>query len=165
VAHNQCSIEYFIANVFEDCLRIMPDIKLRVIGHSPSERLRSLFARYTSHIKWIDWVEELEEIFGRSAAMLVPLLFGSGVKVKTLESLSHGLPVISTQFGAEGIVSNPTEDSGILVENDLRRFPQHMRSLLDRQSNDRLSREAHEYYAAHHGAETIAEQYKTLFGV
>jgi hypothetical protein len=165
VAHNQCSIEYFIANMFEDCLKIMPGIKLRVIGQAPSERLRGLFAKYASNIEWIGWVAELGKIFVQSSAMIVPLLFGSGVKVKTLESLCYGLPVISTQFGAEGIVSNPTQASGIILENDLRRFPEHMRSLLDRQCNDRLSREAQEYFAANYGEEAIAQKYRSLFGV
>jgi glycosyltransferase involved in cell wall biosynthesis len=165
VAHNQCSIEYFITNVFEDCLKGMPDINLRVIGQAPSERLRSLFARYPSSIEWIAWVGDLGQVFAQSAAMIVPLLFGSGVKVKTLEALYYALPVISTPFGAEGIVSNPVQASGIIIENDLHRFPQHMRSLLDLQNNDRLSRQAHEYYAANYGAEALAREYKTLFGL
>jgi glycosyltransferase involved in cell wall biosynthesis len=165
VAHNQCSIEYFITNIFEDCLKSMPNMKLRVIGQAPSERLRSLFARYPRNIESIAWVSDLGQLFAQASAMLVPLLFGSGVKVKTLEALSYALPVISTRFGAEGIVSDPTQASGIIIENDLMRFPQHMRSLLDLQNNDRISRQAHQYYLANYGAEAIAQEYRSLFGL
>ncbi len=164
VAHNQCSLEYFLTNIFDDCVRSIPGIKLRVIGQDPSDELLALFARYPKNIKWIAWVAELGDIFAQSCAMLVPLLFGSGVKLKTLEALHYTLPVLSTQFGIEGIVSDPAEPSGIIVEDDLRRFPALMRSLLDPQQNNRLSAQARTYYAANYGAEASARQYEALFG-
>jgi glycosyltransferase involved in cell wall biosynthesis len=164
VPHNQCSIEYFIDSAFRDCLVRMPEMKLRVIGPAPSDHLRNLFARYTKSIEWIGWVGDLSAIFAESAAMIVPLLFGSGVKIKTLEAMQHGLPVISTGFGVEGIVSG-TQSAGIIVENDLRRFPLHMETLLDRQTNDRYSREAREYYGANCSAHAVADRYRAIFGV
>lgn len=135
-----------------------------LIGQEPYEEIRTLFARYPRNIEWTAWVAELGDVFASCSAMLVHLLFGSGVKVKTLEALHYALPVISTTFGAEGIVSHSTEVSGIIVENDLRCFPRHMQSLLDPQENSRRSREAREYYVANYGAEANAQQYKLLWG-
>ena len=165
VAHNQCSLEHFITDVFDACMKSIPGIKLRIIGHAPSTELHSLFARYPESIEWTAWIADLGGVFARCAAMIVPLLFGSGVKVKTLEALRHALPVVSTRFGAEGIVSNPTDASGIIIEDDVQRFPQHMQSLLDPRENHRLSNDARDYYAAHFGAEASAQQYEALFGV
>jgi glycosyltransferase involved in cell wall biosynthesis len=166
VAHNQASIEYFIANIFPECLLRMPDMKFRVIGQMPPEQLRKLFALYPRTIEWTEWVADVGEVFAECSAMLVPLLFGSGVKVKTLEALRCGLPVISTAFGAEGITADDSEQtSGIVVENDLQQFPRHMQSLLDPASNDRLSRQAREYYLASYGAQARARKYDALFGL
>jgi len=165
VAHNQCSLEYFISNIFGDCVECIPALKLRVVGQTPSEDLRRLFARYSESIEWNAWVPDLGRLFATSSAMLVPLLFGSGVKVKTLEALSYALPVISTQFGAEGILSGSSEASGIIVEDNLRRFPQHMRALLDPQKNSDLSKQARQYYAAHYTTEACVQQYRALFDV
>lgn len=165
VAHNQCSLEYFIDKVFADCVALMPGIRLHVVGHGPSERLRRLFARYPQNIDWIEWIADLGEVFARCAAMIVPLLFGSGVKVKTLHALSCALPVVSTQFGAEGIMSDPAQGCGIVVESDVRRFPARMRALLEPETNKRLSDEAQRYYAMTCGAEVNARRYGELFGV
>jgi glycosyltransferase involved in cell wall biosynthesis len=105
------------------------------------------------------------EVFARCSAMIVPLLFGSGVKVKTLEALACGLPVISTHFGAEGIISGPAEPAGIIVENDPRRFPRHMRALLDPQTNAGLRRQAREFFSAKFSADAGARRYDALFGL
>jgi glycosyltransferase involved in cell wall biosynthesis len=165
VAHNQCSLAHFITNVLGECVRSIPGIKLRIIGQKPSADLRRLFARHAETIEWTPWVADLGEVFARCSAMLTPLLFGSGVKVKTLAALQHALPVVSTRFGAEGILENPNDACGIVVDDDLQRFPQHMRALLDPQENSRLSRAAREYYAAHCSAEATARQYEALFGL
>lgn len=165
VAHNQSSLEYFIANIFDDCVKAVPGLKLRVVGQSPSETLLKLFARYPRSIEWTEWVADLDELFASCSAMLVPLLFGSGVKVKTLEALARGLPVISTNFGAEGIVSNKMESSGIIVENDVRAFPRHMRALLDPQTNTAMRRQAREFFAAKYNAEVSGRRYDAIFGL
>jgi glycosyltransferase involved in cell wall biosynthesis len=163
VAHNQSSLEYFIAHVFDECVKGIPDLKLIVIGQRPSQRLRDLLARYPNNIERIEWLADLGEIFRRSAAMIVPLLFGSGVKVKTLEALRFGLPVIGTKFSAEGIVSDPRQPSGIIIEDDVHRFPLHMRALLRPDLNNRLSAQASEYFSANHGEAISAKRYEALF--
>jgi hypothetical protein len=52
----------------------------------------------------------------------------------------------------------------VIVENDLERFPQRMRELLDPQENERVSRQAREYYAANYNAETSNRQFGVLWG-
>jgi len=47
--------------------------------------------------------EELEAWYGRVRAAVVPVRFGAGVKGKTLEALTYGVPVVTTRCGAEGV--------------------------------------------------------------
>lgn len=49
------------------------------------------------------YVEDVEPLYERAAAVIVPLRSGSGVRVKILEALARGVPVVSTTIGAEGL--------------------------------------------------------------
>jgi len=62
-------------------------------------------------------------------------------------------------------VSPTHEAAGVVVEDDLRRFPIHMRALLDPHTNGERSREARRYFAEHYSAEVCARRYKELFEV
>jgi glycosyltransferase involved in cell wall biosynthesis len=97
------------------------------------------------------FVEDLDAVFRESCAMVMPLLLGSGVKIKTLEALSRGLPVISTDFGVEGIPV--TNAFNCVIENDIDRYPQLMLDLTDLDYNGAISRKAREFYFKHYSRE------------
>jgi glycosyltransferase involved in cell wall biosynthesis len=59
-------------------------------------------------------VESSRELFQRFSLLLFPLLRGSGMKVKTLEAMASGVPVVTTTAGAEGI--EPSD--GVIVETE-----------------------------------------------
>lgn len=48
-------------------------------------------------------VAKKEDFFGRIEILLAPIMAGSGTRVKILEALSYGRPVITTKIGAEGL--------------------------------------------------------------
>ena len=59
-------------------------------------------------------VESSRELFQRLSLLLFPLPRGSGMKVKVLEAMASGVPVVTTPAGAEGI--EPSE--GVIVETE-----------------------------------------------
>lgn len=100
---------YFEANI--DALHwLLTDIWPRVIAAVPHARLRIVgsVARYDS-IQWpqgaeaVGFVDDLEAEYRGAALAVVPLRIGSGVKIKLVEALAHGLPVVATPVGAEGV--------------------------------------------------------------
>jgi len=54
-------------------------------------------------IHFMGYVNDLESIYLDTDIVLAPLLTGSGTRLKILEAMSYGIPVISTKIGAEGI--------------------------------------------------------------
>ena len=52
--------------------------------------------------------------------MLVPIRIGSGIRVKVLDAMSHGVPVISTSVGCEGIPA--LDESEVLIRDDTKGF-------------------------------------------
>ncbi|MDV7243719.1 MULTISPECIES: glycosyltransferase family 4 protein [Rhodococcus] len=53
-------------------------------------------------VEYLGEVAHTDEFYGRIAVSLAPIRLGGGMKVKVLESLSKGVPVIGTKFALEG---------------------------------------------------------------
>ncbi len=65
----------------------------------------------------------------RAGAFVVPLRMGSGTRLKVLEGLAMGRPLVSTSLGCEGIAAVNGEH--LLVADEPRQFAQSVLRLLD----------------------------------
>lgn len=64
------------------------------------------------------WVPEIVPCLDAARVSVAPLRYGAGMKGKVGEALAHGLPVVTTSVGAEGMVEGPPEQCGLLVADD-----------------------------------------------
>lgn len=95
---NYLSAIWFIEEVFyylDD-----QEIKFLIIGGNPNKKLREY---ESERVKVVGFVDDVGEYFKNSLCLVAPLLLGAGIKVKILEALSAGLPVLTNEIGAEGI--------------------------------------------------------------
>ncbi|BAY87305.1 hypothetical protein NIES267_68270 [Calothrix parasitica NIES-267] len=100
----------FIQKCFTDLRKIDPEYKLYIVGSNPSAKIKQL---ENENIVVTGFIENPSHFFEKAQIGIVPLLQGAGIKLKTLEMLQAGLPVISTSIGAEGI-----ENSTNIFVND-----------------------------------------------
>ena len=92
--------------------------RVMVVGDDPSGKM----ARgATETLVFTGYVERLGEIFAQAHLALLPVFVGAGVKVKVLECLAAGLPVVTTEVGAEGIEAN-AGDGLLVLPADATRF-------------------------------------------
>ncbi len=79
-----------------------PDIRIHIVG---SNAPQSIIDMNNENLIVHGYVsdEELKEIYKSSKIAFIPLRYGAGVKGKVIEAMVNGLPVITTQIGAEGI--------------------------------------------------------------
>ena len=159
--HNRFSIGYLIENQMGRILEEMPDFRLRIVGKGADNDLLRLAEKYGRSVTVEGFVENLEEVFDTSCAMVAPLLFGSGVKIKTLEALSRGLPILSTSYGVEGV--RVTNGVNCLVEENVERYPQLMAALTDVDYNQSISRGARNLYSNSYATEQVVQEYDLLF--
>jgi glycosyltransferase involved in cell wall biosynthesis len=78
----------------------LPDVKCYLVGSSPSPEILAL---ERDNVRVLGWVEDLQDLYDRVRVFAAPLRFGAGMKGKIGESLTHGLPVVTTTIGAEGM--------------------------------------------------------------
>jgi glycosyltransferase involved in cell wall biosynthesis len=110
---NQNGLLWFYEKVWHDLKKAIPHVKLTVIGRNPiSEEYRPL--KEDSNINFIGEVESVVPYYLSSSMAIVPLLQGSGTRLKILEAMSLLTPVISTTIGAQGI--DYTENNIIIAD-------------------------------------------------
>ena len=97
---NADAIAFFADEILPKLRARIPDAILDVIGQGATVALRD---RYASRVRFRGFVENLGEALAEYDVMVAPLRFGSGTKLKNLDSMAHGLPVVTTSVGAEGL--------------------------------------------------------------
>lgn len=85
--------------------KVMPllkdtDVVLQIIGGGPKESLKN---RQSDKVKVLGFVDDVAPYFAEAACMVAPLVLGAGIKVKVIEGMSSGVPVLTNNIGIEGI--------------------------------------------------------------
>lgn len=79
-----------------------PNVTLSIVGSSPTPAVRALNGDGI-HVRGRVSDEELAEIYRRTRVAVVPLRFGAGLKLKVVEALVAGVPLVTTPVGAQGL--------------------------------------------------------------
>ncbi|MGG7178117.1 glycosyltransferase family 4 protein [Clostridium paraputrificum] len=100
VAHNKDTVANFIKEIFPKVIELDPDIKLKIIGKCDNDYIN----KYSNkNIEFTGEVEDIKVHAMRCEIIVAPLVYGSGIKTKVLESMAMGIPVITNDIGVEGI--------------------------------------------------------------
>lgn len=85
-----------------DNLKVESQLKLKIIGGGMPDELKQRL-KEMSNCDYLGYVADPYPIIASAKALIAPLLIGAGVKVKVVEALSLGVPVIGTSVAWEGI--------------------------------------------------------------
>ncbi len=102
---NAEGLRWMAQNVLPIVREQIPDVELLAVGKDPPADLQN-----TGGLSLPGYVEDVEPVWGGCRVFVVPLLSGGGMRVKILDAWAHGLPVVSTTIGAEGIKCLDGED-------------------------------------------------------
>ena len=115
------------------CLEIMPlvwvsrpDITVNLLGSNLKDEVKELAS---DQVIVTGYVPEVEPYFQKSRIFVAPLRFGAGMKGKIGQSLSLGLPTITTKIGAEGMGLIDHQD--VLIADTAEEFAQAVIELYD----------------------------------
>jgi len=97
---NADGLRWFVTNVLPLVRHTIPWVRVHVTGANPPPDLLELA---DPNLRFVGHVADISALYGRTRVVIAPIRFGAGVKVKTVQALQHGVPVVSTSCGAEGI--------------------------------------------------------------
>ena len=100
---NLDAVQWLVSEIMPKVREKIPDIQLHIAGSKMPNEVKDLDGKDGVVIEGAVSDERLKELYEQSRMSIVPLRFGAGVKGKVIESLYHGLPLVTTTCGAEGI--------------------------------------------------------------
>ena len=77
-----------------------PDVLFEIVGGNPAPEVRALSG---PGVSVTGRVAEVQPYLARASALVVPLAIGGGTRLKIVEALALGTPVVSTTIGAQGL--------------------------------------------------------------
>jgi len=159
---NTEGIRWFISNVWFPFHKEYPDIRFYLAGRHMPDYFKKLEGIQVINI---GEVPDASVFMQSKAVMIVPLLSGSGMRVKIIEAMANSKAIISTTIGAEGI--NCTAGENILLADTPGEFLKAMKKCVsDKGYTDKIARNArllveNEYYNTKIIA-TLIEFYKKI---
>lgn len=97
---NQQGVVWFLDNVWPKVLQQNSNIHLIVAGKKIPDWLKN---RKEKNVRYYSDVPDTRELYHQYAIMIVPLLAGSGIRVRIIEGMAYGKCIVSTSIGAEGV--------------------------------------------------------------
>lgn len=113
---NLDGVQLLLNEVFPRVRQQEPAAKLTIVGRNPPEWLTTLGQR-TPQVEVRANVPDVRSYLARAGQMVVPLRIGGGSRLKILEALANGLPVVATTIAAEGLRLTPGRE--IRIADDL----------------------------------------------
>jgi glycosyltransferase involved in cell wall biosynthesis len=104
---NVDGVLWFAREVWPLVRQEVPHARVALVGARPPAPVRQLTADPAIDVP--GYVAEPRPYLERTAALIVPVHAGGGMRVKILEALARGLPIVSTTIGYEGIDLTPDE--------------------------------------------------------
>lgn len=151
--HNVKGIQWFLDNV----LPHLNDVKIHIIGKIEN----AINKEYPNVVKY-GLVDNLEEFYTHSKIAICPMLSGTGIKIKVLEALSYGIPVVTNRRGVDGLLNKV--DNGCLVTDDPKEFARNIENLMeDNKLYEQLKYEACHFIQNNYGVEKESELLKNIF--
>jgi glycosyltransferase involved in cell wall biosynthesis len=97
---NADAMAYFVSHLLPPLLQVAPDATFDVIGPNASNDVRRHFG---ASVRFRGFVDDLGTALAEYDVMVVPLRVGGGTKLKVLDAMANGVPVVATRIGAEGL--------------------------------------------------------------
>ncbi|MEM9196243.1 MAG: glycosyltransferase [Pseudomonadota bacterium] len=153
---NRAGLAWFLDSVWPALRAARPALTLRVVGAVG----RHLPEPLPAGVERRGFAEDLATEYAAAAVAVTPIPFGSGVKVKLIEALAEGLPVVSTRIGAEGVA--PADPAVLRIADTAEDFAAGVLAALDAPDGAALRHAARGFARTHHHAGTVAPRLVAL---
>lgn len=111
---------WFVANVLPRLRANDPNVTLTVAGLTPPNRTGDWSWVDQPGVRFLGTVDDVDACYEDAAMTICPLRYGRGTRIRIVESLAFGLPVVSTPIGAHGLPMN--ESHGLYRCKDAEAF-------------------------------------------
>ena len=151
--HNVKSVKWFFEEVYP---KLNHNLSICVVGKI-NDHIPEL-----PNVTKMHFVEDLNRVYSESRVAICPMLSGSGLKIKVVEALSFGLPVVCNPRGIDGLINKT--NNGCLVTVDASIFSKYIEQLLtDNNFYEQQQALAKNFFANYLSTEVVYSELDNVF--
>jgi glycosyltransferase involved in cell wall biosynthesis len=159
--HNEHALIYFFENIFKKIIDKDSDIDFKIIGKNPTDQIVKFANQFSDNVILKGYVDDIESNIKDSNLLIVPIMAGSGVKTKVLDSICWGVPVVSSMEGVSGMIN--IEESGVMLANNVDDFVNNIFKIInDKDFASECSEKSLQYYKKYYSKHAIHLKYNSM---
>jgi polysaccharide biosynthesis protein PslH len=153
------AVDYFLKEIYPRIKLFAPEVCLQIIGNTGGVQFEKW--PIDKSITFTGLLYDVRPSIARSWLSIVPLRIGAGTRLKIIESLALGTPVVSTSKGAEGL--DVTNGKNILIADTPSEFANAVLNVLQNpELRETLSREGHRLVAEKYSSSIMGANFNSL---
>lgn len=116
-APNAEALRWLLSEIWPQVVARLPEARLLVVGKGVPDEIAALAS---PSVELAGWVPEMQPWFDRAQAVIVPMRSGGGTRLKVLDGLASGRPLVSTTMGVMGV--DVRADEQVLLADGVESF-------------------------------------------
>lgn len=149
-------LRWFLANIWPKITKKHPKIKFHIAGRNASESNINYY-KSIKNVIFDGEVENANDYINSKAIMIVPLLSGSGMRIKILEGLALSKAIVTTEVGIEGI--HALDQTEVMIAKDQDEFISKLFQLIENKSLfEKISKNAKAFISREFDNEQIVKK-------
>lgn len=157
---NIAMVNYMVMEILPIIWSKRPDVQLWIVGKDPPKDIQKLGDSSLIHVTGT--VPDVRPYLQSATIAVAPLVYGTGVQNKVLESMACGTPVVATSLAVSALNVQPGRD--LLVEDHPQGFADQILALLENQQDQKaLGMAGRRYVEENHRWETIAMRLEDIY--
>ncbi|MGU8583467.1 glycosyltransferase family 4 protein [Clostridium perfringens] len=152
---NYEGVLWFLKNVIPILRDEKINFKFYIVGKGANEEIN--YYNNGKDIIILGFVEDLNEYFNLCDCMIVPIFFGSGLRVKIIEAFAKKMPVISTTIGAEGLYVKNRKN--ILISDSSKEFFSALKDIYNPEVRKKLAENGRKVFENEYSFEAIKNKF------
>ena len=127
---NQEGLIWFVEKVWKRYFHNTDGVAFHIAGRNAPGKLKKYLKNQP--VNFIGEVDNASHFMQEGGIMVAPVFSGGGIRVKIIEAMANGIPVVSTTIGAEGL--DVTNNENIMVADTPEKFAESVNKLLENQT-------------------------------
>jgi glycosyltransferase involved in cell wall biosynthesis len=156
---NQDAMWYFLTEIFPGIRQQHPEARLTITGSTSGVDLSAL--ALNNSVQLTGYVDDVRVPVAEASVCVIPIRQGGGTRLKILEAMALGTPVVSTSKGAEGLYVTPGKDI-LIADKPIGFASEVVRLLQDCALRQRLAENARRLVEEHYDWSEIGRRFVDL---
>lgn len=125
---NKTGLSWFLDHIWPQVFNQVEKLQLLIAGNGDNQAEFDDYKKLEG-VKFLGKVPDLFDLYKNASISIAPLTVGSGTRLKILEALSYGIPMVATSKAAEGVPYNSGEH--LLIADTVQDFAENVVALLN----------------------------------